>query len=357
MPRVISKRRFVAIAMCAVASLFLVPCMAHAAGVVDSDAGHYYSLAVLSDGSLWGWGYNAQGQLGDGTLETHLAPSRVDTDAAFVDVSAGYRHSLAIRSDRTLWSWGWNKDGQLGIGHAEGVYVPSHWHSTPAQVGTATNWLAIATGYDHSVALDSDFKIWTWGGNTLGQLGDGSTTPTSTPVVVSTSPAPGLYWTRVWAADDRSFAVASDGSLWHWGGGVLVPAKVTTTGPFASVKPASDAGWWTVSPVAGRLTAVLSDSSLWYWAGGDTVEPTFSGHEYFDVAECNAPDEAPALDGALMIALDHSLWAATSDAGALNPLSVATKKYLLGNALNWTELSAGKNHFLIAKADGSLWGW
>ena len=112
-----------------------------------------------------------------------------------------------------------------------------------------------------------------------------------------------------------------------------------------------------MSPVGGRFTAVLNDSSLWYWAASETATPTLSGYEYLDIAEVNGFDEVPAFVGALMIATDHSLWAATSDAGVLRPLSDATRHYLLGNALNWTRLSAGKNHFLIAKSDGSLWGW
>jgi len=357
MLRFFSKRRLVTLVMCAVAILLSVPGLAHAAGVVDADAGEHFSLAVLSDGSLWGWGYNAQGQLGDGTLETHLAPSRVDTDAAWLDVSAGYRHTIAIRSDGTLWSWGWNKDGQLGIGHAENTYVPDHWHSDPTQVGTATNWLGLATGYDHSVALGTDFKIWAWGANSFGQLGNGSTTPSSVPVLVSSSPGPGLYWKRVLAAYGQSVAIASDGSVWQWGGGVSTPTKITFTGPFAGVKPANDAGWWTLSPVGGRFTAVLNDSSLWYWDAAASVSPQLVEYEYFDVAECNAVDETPVFDGALLIETDRSLWVATSDAGLLTPLSQATHKYLLGNALNWTRLNAGKNHFLIAKSDGSLWGW
>ena len=197
MPGVFAKRRLVTLLLCTAVSLILLPGVAHAAGVVDADAGEYYSLSVLSDGSLWGWGYNAQGQLGDGTLETHLAPSRVETDAAWLDVSAGYRHTLAIRSDGTLWAWGWNKDGQLGIGHAENTYVPDHWHSTPTQVGTSIHWIELATGYDHSVALDSNFNIWAWGANSGGQLGNSSTTPSSTPVLVSTSPGPGVQWRHV----------------------------------------------------------------------------------------------------------------------------------------------------------------
>jgi len=302
-------------------------------------------------------GYNAVGQLGNGTtLEKYLAPSQVGTETVWADVSSGYRHTLALKKDGTLWSWGWNKDGQLGNGHAENTYVPSHWHASPAQVGTATNWLAIATGDDHSVALDTDFKIWAWGGNSVGQIGNSSTTPSSVPVLVSSSPGPGLYWKRIWATGGRSAAVASDGSLWQWGAGVTGPQKVGYTGVF--VQPTSDTGWWTLSPVNGRYTAVLNDSSLWYWAEGASVDPQFVGYEVLDVAETNAVSESPVFDAGLLIrSVGHTLWATTDDAKQPEPLSAATMQVLMGNALNWTKLAAGRNHFLIAKSDGSLWGW
>lgn len=338
--------------LCAILSLLLLPGVASAAGVVKSDAGEWYSLAVLSDGTMWGWGYNAQGQLGDGTLDTHLAPSRVDDGTSWLNVSTGYRHALAIKTDGTLWSWGYNKDGQLGLGTADLEFKPG----SPTQVGSASNWLEIAAGRDHSVALDTQGRIWAWGANSAGQLGIGTTTASWVPIMVSDAPGPGLFWRWVSADDATTLALASDGSLWRWGGGITTPLLVGFTGPFVDVAPTSDSGWLTVSSAAGRICAVTSDFKLWTWLQ-TTTDPKLTGIEYRDVAETSDADQTPTAELALMIKQDRSLWIATNDFGTPAPLSSATKTYLIGNALNWTRLRAGTNHFLLSKSDGSLWGW
>jgi len=361
MRAVLRKHQLAALLLCAVVAGLVTPGVANAAGVVKADAGEWYSLAVLSDGSLWGWGYNSHGQLGDGTLEKHLSPSRVDTGTAWADVSAGYRHTLAIKSDGSLWSWGYNKDGQLGIGHAENTYVPDHWHNRPTRVGTASSWAQISAGYDHSVALDLSGGIWAWGGNDFGQLGTGSTEPTATPVLVSATPGLGLSWKRVWADDGLSLALASDGTLWQWGQGTSVPEEVASSESFVSNRPTTHMDWLTVSPTPGHIAVVMADSGLWGW---EPVFPAFDffGYEYLDVAQTTDLNQTPPAAHALMLGLDHSLWIATNDVGTPAPLRddvgvLASKKFIIGNALNWTKLSAGRNHFLIAKSDGSLWGW
>lgn len=357
MARMRSKLRFAAMVVCALGIVFALPAAAHAAGVVSADAGEFYSLAVLSDGTLWGWGYNAQGQLGDGTLETHRAPSRVDTQTAWAEVEAGYRHTLALKSDGSLWAWGWNKDGQLGIGHAENTFVPDHWHSTPTRVGNGSDWLQVSAGYDHSIALDENGVIWAWGGNEAGQLGDGSFAPSASPVIVSTEPGSGLFWKRVMASDYISLALASDGSLWQWGAGIDSPMMIGFSGDFATVLPNSDTDWWTVRPAGGRVTAVLSDSSLWSWESSLTPGPVWFEYEFSDVGEITRPGQSPPEELALMIGLDGSLWIATNQYNIPRPLLAASKRFIVGNALNWRELRAGENHFVLVKTDGSLWGW
>ena len=336
------------------------PSVALAAGVVSADAGDWYSTAVLSDGTLWGWGYNAQGQLGDGTLATHLSPSKVGTETTWASVNAGYRHTLALKADGSLWAWGWNKDGQLGIGHAENTFVPDHWHSVPSQVGTSTAWMQVSAGFDHSVALDASGTIWAWGANDFGQLGDGSTEPTAGPMPVSTSPGPGLHWRRVWADEFRSLALSSDGALWEWG---IRTDSIPTMIDFIDLEPpATDLGWWTVSPARDHLSATFADSSLWTWKTEPGFGQHFVGYEFLDIAETRDTVNTGGETG-LLIAADHSLWVTTNEVGTPVPLldpdtdEVAPRLYIVGNALNWTKLSAGRNHFLVAKSDGSLWGW
>jgi alpha-tubulin suppressor-like RCC1 family protein len=138
-------------------------------------AGGFHTLAIRSDGTLWAWGNNAAGQLGQGNQISVNGPTAVGTDTDWFAVSAGGSHSLAIKLDRTLWSWGANTDGQLGDGSTTGS-------SVPIQVGTNTTWVAVAAGRSHSLAIDIQGRLWVWGRNAEGQLGSaaGSAVPSPT---------------------------------------------------------------------------------------------------------------------------------------------------------------------------------
>ena len=156
---------------------------------VAISAGWKHSLALRADGTLWAWGSNEYGQLGDGTNVDKAAP--VQIGSGYAVIAAGGAHSLGIKTDGTLWEWGDN-------------------NTTPEQVGSGFG--TIAAGRDHSLALRTDGVLWTWGNNAYGQLGDGT-------FVVKAKPAelePG--YVAIGAGDGLSFAVKTDGSLWAWGG-------------------------------------------------------------------------------------------------------------------------------------------
>jgi len=95
-------------------------------GWVTVAAGYYHSLAIKADGTLWAWGDNNHGQLGDGTTAEGHSPVHIGSDTDWVMVSAGYLHSLAIKADGTLWAWGYNGYGQLGLGHDDNQHSPAH---------------------------------------------------------------------------------------------------------------------------------------------------------------------------------------------------------------------------------------
>lgn len=166
--------------------------------------GHYHALALRADGSVWTWGYNFAGQLGDGTTTTRNRPVRVTGTRTYQYVAAGRDMSYAVATDGSLWAWGLNGDGQLGDGTTTD-------RSTPVRVGTLTGVVQVAGGRDHGVALRGDGSVWAWGWNAYGQVGDGTLTDRVTPVQVTTGA------TMVAAGAHHSYALRADGRVLAWG--------------------------------------------------------------------------------------------------------------------------------------------
>jgi hypothetical protein len=141
-------------------------------------AGIYHSLQLRADGTLWAWGYNGYGQLGDGTTtQRHYSPVQVGSDTDWTVISAGGYYSLGIKADGTLWAWGNNGYGKLGDGTTTN-------RNAPIQVGTDDDWTNISAGAYHSQVIKADGTLWAWGYNYYGQLGDGTTVNKNTPVML-----------------------------------------------------------------------------------------------------------------------------------------------------------------------------
>jgi M6 family metalloprotease-like protein len=132
-------------------------------------AGGYHTLAVKKDGSLWAWGANNIGQLGDGTQYERHVPTRIGSDSDWCMVAAGDQHSLALKRDGSLWGWGSNMSGQLGVSSVL-------WTMSPILIGSSSDWDYVAAGRNHTLAIKTDATLWGTGDNDYGQLGDGTTT-------------------------------------------------------------------------------------------------------------------------------------------------------------------------------------
>ena len=173
-------------------------------------SGKQFSVAVKTDGTLWTWGRNNYGQLGQNiaTGTNRSSPVQVGSLTNWSQVAAGSYHALAIKTDGTLWTWGNNGNGQLGLGDGYGAN-----RSSPVQVGTLTNWATVAGGTVHSIATKTDGTLWTWGQNGSGRLGQNNTIYRSSPVQVGAL----TNWSSVSAGSEFSSAVKTDGTLWTWG--------------------------------------------------------------------------------------------------------------------------------------------
>jgi len=188
--------------------------------VVAIAAGDMHSMALTSDGNVFAWGSNWSGQLGNNSTTSSPVPVPVDMNGALagktVVAIAGMSHSLALTSDGQVFAWGNNFSGQLGNNSTANSPVPAPVDMSGALAGQTV--VAVAAGMGHSLALTTDGKVFSWGNNYSGQLGNNSTTSSPVPVPVDTSgPLAGKPVATIAAGDMHSMALTSDGQVFAWG--------------------------------------------------------------------------------------------------------------------------------------------
>jgi alpha-tubulin suppressor-like RCC1 family protein len=174
-------------------------------------AGGHDSLAIGTDGNVYAWGANAYGQVGDGGGTDRLRPEPITLAQGVnaTSISAGYDHSLAVGSDGALYAWGLNINGELGDGTSQ-----SHFRPEVITLAQGVNATAVSAGYDDSLAIGTDGQPYAWGDNCCGQLGDGSNRDRLTPEPIAL--APGIGPSMVSAGGD-TLAIGSDLVLYGWG--------------------------------------------------------------------------------------------------------------------------------------------
>jgi trimeric autotransporter adhesin len=224
----------------------------------DIAVGHYYVLALKTDGTLWAWGGNIWGQLGIGTSgdsELRNTPTQVGTSNDWKNIATGNGHSLAIKTNGTLWAWGNNNLSQLGDGTTLN-------RNAPIQIGAANDWKSISGGDDFTLALKTNGTLWAWGNNAWGQLGIGDKVSKTTPVQVGMA----NDWKSIDAASSFSSALKTDGTLWEWGG---CPSRPwAQEGVLSPVKTGFDTNWKEVTAAGTYMAALKTDGTVWAWGIG-----------------------------------------------------------------------------------------
>lgn len=244
--------------------------------VVGVGAGGYHTASVKQDGSVWTWGFNANGRLGDGTTVQKTVPIQVGGLTDVVEVVAGDAHTLALKRDGTVWAWGYNFFGQLGAGSFDFTD-----RTSPVQVTGLTNVVAIAAGGKGSMALKSDGTVWVWGDykNWLSSSMS-SADWTATGGASGPYPVPGLTDVVSIAAggssgsgadDDVCLALTADGQLYAWGyngWGQLGQGNLNTKYLPTLVSALAGKNIISMATSGSHVVALTDDSNQWAWGLG-----------------------------------------------------------------------------------------
>ena len=314
-----------------------------------------HTLALRSDGTVWAWGYNAQGALGDGTTANRFTPVHVSGVVGVVAVAAGYLHSIAVDGDGALWAWGSNGAGQLGDGTKSNRLVPVTIGGLPAV-------LAAAAGRRHSVALATDGTVWAWGNNEFGQLGNGTTAESVTPVQV-----PGLTGVTALAAGYfHCLALKADGSVWAWGrnanGGMVGDGSIQNA--LSPVQVPGLTGVTALSASQWHNLARRSDGSVWAWGRSglgqcgrsfEWIQPL--AEEVPDVAGAIAVAAGEGVSFAVLADGSTATWGSASFSSGDGLRVFADLPEAVPGAPPARELSIGGAAVLALTADGSVWSW
>ncbi|MCL2437470.1 MAG: hypothetical protein FWC99_00025 [Coriobacteriia bacterium] len=339
--------------------------------VVDAAGGTTYSLAVLSDGTLWAWGWAQGGRLGNGQGGTNdwvTVPTQVGTDTDWRAVAAGTGGlaptipiaSFGIKTDGTLWSWG-NNRSMAGQGGGAGALL------TPTQVGTDTDWEYVTSGQYQALALRSNDTLWSWGLGRVGSLGHGNLTDVHAPTQVGTS-----TWRSISAGEYLSVGVQSDGTLWSWGATGVSAVGTSILGRTVDAgNPATAPGqigtlttWDSASAGYVHSLAIQDNGTLWNWGRSHGLGGQFA--ESFTPVQVGTSDGWKSVSASFHWSLglkeDGSLWSWGDNGNGqtgLGIISGITSSPTQVDAPNtWEFICAGNGNTALAiRSDGTLWGW
>ena len=320
--------------------------------VIDIAAGGTHGLALKDDGTVWAWGDNERGQLGNSSLGDRGQAVQVIDETGqpltdVIQVAAGDNHSLALKANGTVWAWGNNEYGKLGNGilgsYSSAVSVAKEvTDSLGAPFG---NVVAISAGRDHSLALrataDLDNHkeigfVWSWGYNRYGQLGNGNTTNQANPVRViddAAMPVQNVVGIQTSAGSQHNFLVKEDGTLWSWGYNdyhQLGNGESNSYLPYAGQVVSETNSAITLNLEiegigfgAGRTSSTLTqaDGSVWVW--GQNPNDQFVGEDLHPVE---------LLDIDSSIAVSDAVTGATMQSGSEEASAIVKED---GTVLMW----------------------
>ena len=270
---------------------------------VSPSGGTQFFVGIRSDTTMWSWGNNGSGRLGDGTTTDRSSPVQI-TGTSWGEVTPGGQFCAARKTTGTMWTWGRNQYGQLGTNNLS-------YYQTPTQVGVSTSWSGVY-GFYATVIGRIGTALWGWGRNYRGELGLGNTTNYSSPKQI-----PGSWVSVVNNKGARSSAGAfkSGNALYVWGRNVYGQLGLGNTTNTSS--PQQLAGSWSSAAMAnGHTLGIRTDGSLWAWGRNNSGQLGLGNTTYY-----SSPKQ-------------------------------------VGSGLNWAAVSCGPSGGSMAvKTDGTMWVW
>jgi len=304
--------------------------------------GYANAFAIADNGTLWAWGKNTNGELGDGTNVNKNIPVQVGTANDWKEVFAGmdgiYAFTLAVKTDGTLWAWGSNNRGQLG----DGTAISKNY---PVQVGTDTDWKTAAAGLNHSIAIKLNGTLWGWGcSEHFALIGF----PSGEDVLVPEQRSTDTDWVQVSAHDRVTVAVKANNTVWGWGynrNNMLEVPSGATLGGDTRYPAQKIFGTNIRKTTTGDRTSIDIKTNNILANSGDPLD-----HNPLYVLDADVGYNTTAI-----LKPNHTLWYEGKVLGSLSQVTVGLTQ--LGTAANWTAVSVGNQCAAALNADGEIWTW
>jgi alpha-tubulin suppressor-like RCC1 family protein len=332
-------------------NLFSIPVLA-SSNTVQVATGYYHTLLLKSDGTVWTWGYNGYGELGDGTTESRDTPMKVEGLDNVAYIACGNYHSLAVKTDGTVWTWGYNSQGQLGDNSTTN-------RLKPVQVHNITNVKSVAGGSGHSLALKNDGTVWAWGYNKYGQLGNNNNSNYYTPVQTYN-----LYNVKqIQCGENFSVALRNDGYVYSWGYNGSYNLGIGHTSQRNTPQQTTN-NIKSISTGSQHTIALKNNGTVWAWGDNSYGQygngSTSRNSTPVQISISNVKSIATGDKHSMAIKNDGTVWTwGMNNNGQLGDNST-TNRYSPTRVISLTGVSklVGGDNFTIAlKDDGSVFAW